>query len=243
MNNLEKIRDCFNRATHYDQHCQLQTSVGNQLIKLLTEWAPRQPRILDLGCGTGKITQQLLRVLPYQHLYALDTAGQLLTQAKKRLYQPNITFIEADFNRMLAFKQTVDIVFSNMALHWSTDLGMTLAAIQSTLTKNGLLAFSLPVTGSLTELENEVAINPLMSPTYIKQQLNQHNYILNTYLIEKITLEFPEPLAVLKSLKNIGASHVIQRRHHTLRGKSFINKLTRSRLTYVIAYFIAVFRV
>ena len=78
------VRDCFNRAAlKYDSHCDLQLRTGDKLLRLITP----VDRAIDLGCGTGLITNRI----QCKSLYALDISEKMLHQAEIHLRNRNIT--------------------------------------------------------------------------------------------------------------------------------------------------------
>ena len=75
--------------------------------------APEGSRVIDLGCGTGVLTDAL-RGKGY-NVTGVDASAEML--AKARANYPGITFIQADATD---FRPDVpaDVVFSNAVLHW-----------------------------------------------------------------------------------------------------------------------------
>ncbi len=95
----------------YDSKHSFVWKYGLELIELL---AP-QPgeRILDLGCGTGHLTQELARA--GAAVTGLDVSEAMIEQARKNY--PEIEFVPGDAADF-AFAEPFDAVFSNAALHW-----------------------------------------------------------------------------------------------------------------------------
>jgi trans-aconitate 2-methyltransferase len=84
---------------------------GENLIALLS---PQQGEsILDLGCGTGQLTQQIAAT--GAEVIGIDYATSMIEQAQKNY--PNLKFTVADA-RNIEFSQAFDAVFSNAVLHW-----------------------------------------------------------------------------------------------------------------------------
>jgi len=53
--------------------------------------------VIDAGCGTGRITELLLRRLPRGHVIALDGSAAMLDVARERLAaDPRVSFVRAD---------------------------------------------------------------------------------------------------------------------------------------------------
>ena len=101
-------------ATNYDDKNSFVWKHGQGVIELL---APqRGERILDLGCGTGRLTNQIAN--SGAEVVGIDKSTTMIDEAR-RLY-PNLHFQIAegtDFH----FEQPFDAVFSNAAIHWMKD--------------------------------------------------------------------------------------------------------------------------
>src|SRR5450631_4445811 len=57
-------------------------------------------RVLDAGCGSGRVTAQLLERLPRGHVVAADQSPAMLTEARRTLAtwvaEQRVTFVEVD---------------------------------------------------------------------------------------------------------------------------------------------------
>ncbi|HEX4044880.1 MAG TPA: methyltransferase domain-containing protein [Gammaproteobacteria bacterium] len=239
-----KITQQFNKAVNtYDAACDLQLRVGTNLIERLRLHYPSSNLMLDLGCGSGLITEKLTEEIAFNHLYAVDMADQLLSLAKKRLAHRAVHFACRDFNTFSDKNNCFDLVFSNMALHWSPALNNALANIYRQMDLNGWLAFSIPLSGTFSEL-TEDSRNHFYTEQVMLSILTQLGFICVENWISVEKQQFPSWLTALKSIKQVGASHVQQRKWHSLSGNDFIKRLVSgpqiepARLTYRIGYFI-----
>lgn len=133
-------------ADIYDQvmsHVDYETW-ADYLYKLIAEYAPRRPSVLELGCGTGELARRLAPALGGSYV-ASDYSPQMLAVAKKKLSGlPNVTLERLDF-RQLSFRETVDVVLLtydgiNYALD-ETALRETLSRVWNTLKPGGLFLF------------------------------------------------------------------------------------------------------
>lgn len=235
-----RIKKSFNQAAaSYDAHCHLQQSIGNKLLSLLALYPYESPRILDLGCGTGIVTEKLAAAYHYQALHAIDFADHLLEIAVSRFAATKITLQQADFDRLPNQPKSFDIIFSNMALHWSAHFQKTVGFITSQLKDHGLIAFTLPLIGTLQELTPHFKTNTFFKDDDIIQLLAHHDCDVIQSQQEVISLNFNDTLSALKSIKQVGANATAQPSSLFLRGKTFLNTIEIHKLTYHIGYFIA----
>lgn len=70
---------------------------------------------LDLGCGTGTITQAALNVFPQAQFACLDIAENMIKMARSKLRNhANVRYVVGDFS---SFEGQYDVVVSSLALH------------------------------------------------------------------------------------------------------------------------------
>jgi trans-aconitate methyltransferase len=97
--------------THYDRAGAFVPQLAGDLIELL---APRPgERVLDLGSGTGDLTQQLAAA--GARPLGLDASREMVAAAARK--HPNLSFVVGD-GQQLSFDGEFDAVFSNATLHW-----------------------------------------------------------------------------------------------------------------------------
>lgn len=106
---------------------------GRGVVELL---AP-QPgeRILDLGCGTGHLTNQIATA--GVEVIGLDKSHSMIEEAR-RLY-PDLRFEIADATDF-HFDKPFDAVFSNAAIHWMKDQPAVARCIWDALNRGGRFA-------------------------------------------------------------------------------------------------------
>lgn len=234
-----QLCDYFNAAaTTYDAACELQTQAGKKLIQQLQQQITRSDSVIDLGCGTGLTTASLSEKITYKKFQALDFAEKFLQCARTRLH-PNITLINARFDDPLFWSQSYDLIFANLALHWSEHFPALLQLLLTHLKREGVLAFSIPLRDSLTEIQTFCGIRHFLSQEEVLAALpaDKFNMSITT---QEIVLPYANLISALKSLKNVGCHYVAKDKRHQsiiplrqqLRHKGHFN------LTYQIGYFI-----
>ena len=76
-------------------------------------------RVLDAGCGTGRVTAALLERLPHGEVIAVDGSPAMVAEAQERL-GPRVDARVADLTE-LALSPPVDAILSTATFHWIAD--------------------------------------------------------------------------------------------------------------------------
>lgn len=77
-----------------------------------------EERVLDIGCGDGKVTAEIAARVPKGRVTGVDNSTAMIQLARGRHADAvNLEFSIADA-RALPFREGFDVVFSNAALHW-----------------------------------------------------------------------------------------------------------------------------
>jgi trans-aconitate 2-methyltransferase len=110
-------------------------------------------RVLDLGCGTGRLTEQLARKLPQGQVFGLDRSEAMLTTAAAwlREHAPKTTLVLAD-GAALPFVRCFDAVFSGATFHWIHDHSALFRSIIIALRPGGRLVAQCGGSGNLAVL-------------------------------------------------------------------------------------------
>jgi trans-aconitate 2-methyltransferase len=112
--------------------------------------------VVDLGCGTGNITEHIAQRWPAARIIGVDGSREMLAVAQARL--PAIAWVSADLSRWSA-DGGADIIYSNAALHWLPDHTTLFPHLARQLREGGVLAVQMPRNfGAPTHvIANEVA--------------------------------------------------------------------------------------
>jgi trans-aconitate 2-methyltransferase len=134
-------------------------------------------RILDVGCGDGKITAELAARVSHGSVLGIDTSAEMIAFAKKmfpRSVYPNLSFRYGDAMN-LTFNQEFDVIVAFASLHWTADLATVLQGIKSSLAPGGRFAAQLMAkrfttqkrSGSpLHQARREVMARPAWAPYF-----------------------------------------------------------------------------
>jgi trans-aconitate 2-methyltransferase len=84
--------------------------------------------VLDAGCGSGRVTAELVRRLPRGRVYGVDASAAMVEHASASLGQA-ATILHQDLVE-LELPEPVDVVFSNATFHWVLDHDALFAALR-----------------------------------------------------------------------------------------------------------------
>ena len=96
--------------------------------------------VLDVGCGSGRLTARLVARVPRGGVVALDVSESMLAAARETLADERlpVALVRADATR-LPFAGALDAVFSTATFHWVLDHDALFASIFSALRPGGRL--------------------------------------------------------------------------------------------------------
>lgn len=80
-------------------------------------------RVMDAGCGTGRVTEQLAERLRRGHVIALDGSPTMVEAARSRLgrFGDRVEYVVADLGQPLPVDEPVDAILSTATFHWVPD--------------------------------------------------------------------------------------------------------------------------
>ena len=99
----------------------------------------RNERILDIGCGDGKVTAEIALLVPEGSVLGIDNSTEMTSFAQSKfppVSWPNLTFQYGDASD-LHFVDEFDLVLSFACLHWVMDHRPVLEGIRRSLKKGG----------------------------------------------------------------------------------------------------------
>jgi trans-aconitate 2-methyltransferase len=79
---------------------------------------PADATVLDVGCGTGRVTEALLELVPAGRVLAIDASPDMVALARRRLGGRAEVWCQDVLE--LDLEESVDVVVSTATLHWVT---------------------------------------------------------------------------------------------------------------------------
>jgi malonyl-CoA O-methyltransferase len=235
------VRRHFSRAAAtYDGAAVLQREVGARLDANLDVVKLKPRSVLDAGCGTGDALGAFAIRYPDARRVALDLAlpmlrcaqgkagdrrslaERLLAPIRRERIAPAPGYVCADVAALPFASGTFELVWSSLALQWVSDLPRTFAEFLRVLNVGGLLMFATFGPDTLMELraafaavDGEPHVSPFVDLHDLGDLLLQTGFADPVMHMERFTLTYDQPIAMLHELKAIGATNA---RHDRARG-------------------------
>lgn len=131
---------------------------------------------LDAGCGSGRVSAELLARLPEGSLLAVDGSEAMIAKARERLGE-RASYLVADLAE-LTIEAPVDLIFSTATFHWLPDHDRLFARLRAALRPGGRLIAQCGGEGNVAEhaaAVAAVAAQPRFAP-YLKQTEGLWNF-------------------------------------------------------------------
>lgn len=113
--------------------------------------------VLDAGCGTGRVTEQLLARLPRGRVIGVDGSAAMIEQAAERFRaDQRVSLRVADLLR-LDLPQRVDAILSTATFHWILDHDTLFARLARVLKPGGQLVAQCGGAGNIAGVRTAIA--------------------------------------------------------------------------------------
>ena len=267
---LAEVRRAFDHAAaSYDAHAVLQREVCDRLLARLDFMALKPARVLDIGAGTGYGLTHLHSRYAEAEFCAADIAPAMLSAARARLPQPTWArralqhlvpspsrachFVCGDMERLPFAANSMDLVWSSLALQWAQDLEGMLKGVHRVLAPGGLLMFATfgpdtlkDLRAAFSTIDDAPHVNRFIDLHDIGDMLIHAGFSAPVMEMEMLTLTYADLRTLMRDLKGIGAHNAATARRRGLLGKSAWGRLeqayelnrTQGRLpaTYEVVY-------
>jgi len=110
---------------------------------------------VDAGCGSGRVTEELIKRLPEGRVIAVDGSAAMVEKAKERLGE-RADYLVADLVE-LEIPETVDLVFSTATFHWIGDHDRLFGRLRAALKPGGRLVAQCGGHGNVAEHTRAIA--------------------------------------------------------------------------------------
>ncbi len=202
--NLKEVKNCFEKSMDkYDENAIVQRFLAETLATETSNIRNNFGKILELGCGTGLLTREIVKKLNFKSFSAND----LSEKSKKYLDKiiSDYTYFYGNAQKINP-NTTFDLIISNAMFQWFSNLDAVLDKYRTLLNKDGLLAFTTFSSDNFKELKTLTGLSlDYKSAEELRKTLNRNFEILKLETYTK-TLEFNTPLELLYHMKNTGVN-------------------------------------
>ena len=241
MIDKQAVRRSFDRAAAaYDAAAVLQHEVCRRNLERLDFIRHQPARILDAGSGTGNAWRGLAARYPGARIVALDLAPGMLRQARtavpwhQRLLRRLPATVCGDLEQLPLARDSMNLVWSNLALQWVNALPQAFAEIRRVLAPGGLFMFATFGPDTLKELRAAQA--DIDGHTHVSRFTDIHDigdmlvhagFVYPVMDMETFTLTYDDVRSLMRDLKAIGARNAATDRPQALSGKNWLAAVTR----------------
>jgi malonyl-CoA O-methyltransferase len=219
MDAIRSISDSFSRAAQtYDQYAEVQSYAAHVCGQKMHDVLPKLPAgpVLEIGCGTGFLTQQLVEHCVGRKVIATDVSPDMLNICKSRIdsafkHGHSTTFELLDAQR-LDVKPRFALIAASFSFQWFANLTETLDRLMHCLLPGGVMLFSFPTCESFSEWRSvceksgrEFSGNMLPNVASLRAYASENGCDFNSYEMDYV-LRYESPLDFFKALKHSGAA-------------------------------------
>jgi malonyl-CoA O-methyltransferase len=239
----DQVKTSFAKAaTSYNDAAVVQKEI---LVRLLDKLKALQQDpvdiLLDVGSGTGLASELLREHYGDNSYYAIDFALPMLAWAKSE-NKANYQYAVCGDIESLPFKDSsLDIIFSASTLQWCNDVGAAFQQSCRVLKEQGLLLFSSFGPDTLKELRHcfaQVDDHPHVSSFIDMQSLGDgllaSGFESPVMESEIITVEYSDPMQLLRDLQDTGATNHLEQRTRGLMTKTRLNDVLQEYKNFML---------
>ncbi len=237
----------FARRNPLDAAQFLYGEVAQRMLQRLSYIRIQPHTILDAGCGNAHALEPLRARYADLDYIGLDACEPLLDTARHRyarrpgLWQklrnrptPPLAFVHADMAETGLAPESVDMIWSNMALHWHPEPHNVIAEWRRILRPEALTMFSTLGPGSLVELREAIdsaglstTTPPLVDMHDFGDLLLENGFMDPVMDQETITLTYRTAEKLLDDVRTLGGNPSLDRRH-SLPGRAWRERLLKT---------------
>ena len=200
--NKELIKKRFSRKLNsYNENAHIQKQMAEKLISMLEK--NFNSDILEIGCGTGLLTELAVKNLSYKTYTAIDIVSGCEKYIKK--ISPDIDFVSFDIEEYIEQNnKKYDLILSNASLQWVKDLPGFVKKLTEKLNPDGMLLFTTFGTENFREIY--YVVGKTLSYFYVKElkeKLGNYNPLIDE---EIRIMAFKTPKDVLKHIQSTGVN-------------------------------------
>lgn len=240
---LQLVRRLFSRPDRIAPSDFLRREISVRMREKLGLIKINPARVLDAGCGEGADLAQLQAYFPKSHLLGVDASFAMLASGLQQQQEVKSSigrFLDkwlpsnaramshsgiacTDFSRLPLDSNSVDLLWSNLALHWHPQADLVFAEWRRVLRTEGVLIFSCFGPDTLWELRQ--AFSAIDQFPHTLPFVDMHDFgdmLVNCGLstpvmdMEKLTLTYESVDKLFADVRALGGNPLLSRRQGLL---------------------------
>jgi malonyl-CoA O-methyltransferase len=228
----DMVARAFDRAADsYDDHAALQNEVEDRLLERIPFFELEPTRVLDLGCGTGRGSEALQRMFPQAQVISLDWSQAMLRHTRARRGE-HAEGVRADMHALPFAPRRFDLVFSSLAVQWSSREPLLFREVLRALKPGGLFLFSSFGPDTLHELRAAwAAVDPRPRVNQFADMHDMGDALVTAGFqdpvmdMEMLVLEYRKVMDLMHDLKAIGATNAARQRAAGLMNRTRLQRV------------------
>jgi malonyl-ACP O-methyltransferase BioC len=209
----------------YDDNAYAQKEIAAKLAGLISDLYPDIPKtIMEIGCGTGLLTKNILSVFPDAYYYLNDINDKAGLRIQSLFSGNRHTFISGDA-RLIDFPDGIDLMISSSTIQWFENLSVFIEKAHRSLSPQAYMFLSTFGENNLKEIR-EITGTGLKypSPDCLRRLFSSGFEVLHLSE-EEMRVPFNSPAEILSHFRSTGVNANCSGAVRTKSGlKSFCNK-------------------
>ena len=203
----ELVRRRFSKyLAAYDSLAVVQRRIAATLADLFATVAPACfERALEVGCGTGFFTDELLKISQIDALYLNDLVPEALPPLAERLDVPRLELLPGDAEQ-IDLPTSLDLVASTSTVQWFNDLDAFFARVSAALKPGGQFVFNTFGPENLHQVKTLTGNGLEYLPVEELRRLLYNHFTHIDLHRETIRQPFAAPFDVLRHLQQTGVT-------------------------------------
>lgn len=244
MKTIDKkfVRQSFNAsAATYDRYAGLQQRMIDVPAAYVSEEVHYARRVLDVGVGTGMLTEKLRYLFPQSVVHGCDIADKMLQAARKRTcrFSPSPFFCTADAESLPYREGVFDLVVSSFTYQWLSGFCRAAAEAKRVLRPGGWFVFSVFGKGTFKELRAAYreaclrtgyhggeALELVMTEKHMCEALLAAELHLSDIRSFPVVEKYPSMRELVRSIKGMGARNASPQRNRALGVRKIWKEMT-----------------
>jgi malonyl-CoA O-methyltransferase len=232
-----RIRAAFDGAEGYDEVAEVQRRVAQTLAaRVLEDPLPPKPRVLEVGCGTGLLSEALIAGIADGRFLLTDVAPRMLERCRKKFARTvpahlrSVELRQMDGEWPDLPEAAFDLIVSSLTFQWFQNLEGALARLVHLLAPGGRLVFATLGEGTFSEWRDAHRRLGLEAADLRLPSLDRFPWLEageHSLTEERLAVHYPDARAFVQALRALGANVPVDERHTPLGAGSF-RRLIRS---------------